>query len=137
MEEKKRARPPKHDKATPRKKSGKRGPWPEKKAEQTPATAQEAGEQGTAEEHYGEPLEQGMLAGMEDAAIDELEDAAKKYAGIRDRRMALTKQEVDAQDLVLTLMKRHEKEHYNRDGIEIKIIHESEKAKVTVKKEED
>src|SRR5689334_6127836 len=41
------------------------------------------------------PPQEQRLPGMEDAAIEELEDSAKRYAQIRDKRMALTEQEVD------------------------------------------
>jgi hypothetical protein len=75
------------------------------------------------------------LPGMEDAAIEELEDAAKRYAVVRDKRMALTDQEVDMKELLLTLMTRHGKKEYRHHGIEIKVVPEGAKVKVRI--EED
>jgi len=108
-------RPRKHD--LPRhapKRSGKRGPRPE-----------------TTEVELSQP----SLPGMEDAAIDELENVARDYVSVRDRRMALTEQEVDANALVLSMMKKHGKEVYRRDGIEIQIVAKDEKARVKIKEE--
>lgn len=93
----------------------------------------------------GEPLDfdekpgpkQKRLPAMEDAAIEELEDAAERYAGIRDKRMALTEQEVDCQELLLTLMKRNGKKHYKRDGIECTVVAKEEKVRVKIKKDEE
>jgi hypothetical protein len=105
------------------KRTGKRGPRPD-----TPEDAQPAGELIN---------EQGSLPGMEDAAIDDLENVARNYATVRDRRMALTEQEVHAKNLVLSKMKEHGKETYRRDGISIQIVHEAESVKVKVDKDEE
>lgn len=98
------------------------------------------GKRGVGPAPDGEPvvgeLIEPRLPGMEDSAIEELEDAAKRYVGVRDERMALTEREVDAKDLVLTLMKRHDKETYRRDGLEIKVVHTDESVKVRFKEEE-
>lgn len=102
------------------KKTGKRGPRPE-----TP----------DGEAVVGELIEP-RLPGMEDSAIEELEDAAKRYVTVRDERMALTEREVDSKDLVLTLMKRHDKQTYRRDGIEINIVHTEESVKVKFKEKD-
>jgi hypothetical protein len=106
------------------KKTGKRGPHPEEQ----PGT-----------EPQGELIvdEQQSLPGMEDAAIDDLENAARSYASVRDRRMALTKQEVDANALVLKMMKEYGKTTYRRDGIEIYVVTTEEKAKVRVSKDDE
>jgi hypothetical protein len=77
------------------------------------------------------------LPGMEDPEIEELEDAAREYANIRDDRMKLTTAEVDTKGTLLALMKKHKKETYNHDGIEVKITHEKESVKVRIKKEKD
>lgn len=105
------------------------------KKEPTPKKTGKRGVGPAPEEAVVGELIEPRLPGMEDAAIDELEDAAKRYVGIRDDRMAMTEKEVDAKDLVLTLMKRHEKETYRRDGLEIKIVHEEETVKVKFKEE--
>lgn len=77
------------------------------------------------------------LPGMEDPEIEELEDAAREYANIRDDRMKLTTAEVDTKGTLLVLMKKHKKETYNHDGVEVKITHEKENVKVRIKKEKD
>jgi hypothetical protein len=79
----------------------------------------------------------GRLPGMEDAEIEELEDAARDYADIRDKRMKLTTSEVETKSTLLAIMKRHKKETYNHDGIEVKITHEKESVKVRIKKNKD
>ena len=105
------------------KKTGKRGPHPED-------------EPGT--EPQGELIvdEQQSLPGMEDAAIDDLENAARSYASVRDRRMALTEQQVDAKNVVLAKMKEAGKTAYRRDGIEIRVVMSEETVKVRVTEEE-
>jgi len=105
------------------KKTGKRGPHPE----------DEAGSHG-----QGELIvdEQQFLPGMEDAAIEDLESAARSYVSVRDRRMALTKQEVDAKNVVLNKMREHGKQNYRRDGIEIRVVATEETVKVRVTDEE-
>ena len=77
---------------------------------------------------------QARLPEMEDPEIEELEGLAETYASIRDQRMALTPQEKKLKDDLHAAMKRHGKEKYLRDGIEIKIVHEQETVKVKVKK---
>jgi hypothetical protein len=87
------------------------------------------------------PLDQAgkqeSLPGMEDTEISDLEDAARNYASVRDRRMALTKQEVDLNGVLLQAMKRHKREHYHRDGVDIRLIVEKEKVRVRIKKDEE
>ena len=92
-------------------------------------------EQRNAKKKPPEPPQEQRLPGMEDASIEELEEAARRYAQIRDRRMALTEQEVDCKDLLLTLMKRHGKKEYRHRGIEIRVVAEQEKVKVKIEEE--
>lgn len=80
---------------------------------------------------------QGRLPEMDDPQIEELEAKAEEYVSIRDQRIALTPHEKRLKDDLLALMKANSKETYNRDGIEIRIIHESESVKVRVKKTDD
>lgn len=77
------------------------------------------------------------LPGMEDRQLDDLEQAATSYAGIRDQRMELNKEEIELKGTLLTLMKKHGKETYKHDGIEINIVHEEETVKVKVAKEKE
>lgn len=92
---------------------------------------------GPADEELLKPPKQERLPGMEDTAIEEIEDKARSYAHIRDNRMALLKQEVDLKELLLTLMKRHDKTTYKRDGIEITIFQKAEKVRVKLKDEDE
>jgi len=80
---------------------------------------------------------QNRLPGMEDAEIEELEDAAKDYASLRDDRMHLLSKEVEMKDNLLALMKKHGKLTYTHDGVEVRIVHENEKVKVKIKKEKE
>jgi hypothetical protein len=68
---------------------------------------------------------------VDDAIIEEIENAAHDYADVRDKRMALTTQEVEAKGVIIGAMKKHGKTHYKRNGIEISLT--VEKEKVTVK----
>ena len=79
---------------------------------------------------------QADLPGLEDRAIAELEAAAEEYAGIRDRRMALTEQEVECKEKLLALMHGHGKQTYIHGGIEIRVVAEKEKVRVRIHKDE-
>lgn len=75
------------------------------------------------------------LPGMEERRIPELHTAAENYAEVRDERMILTKKEVELKDELLGMMKKHGKESYKFDDVEIKVVHEKEKVKVKIHKE--
>jgi hypothetical protein len=77
------------------------------------------------------------LPGMQDPAIEELEDCAREYANTRDDRMLLLGKEVELKEDLLNLMKKHKKTVYLHDGVEIKIVHEKEAIKVKVKRDDD
>lgn len=74
------------------------------------------------------------LPGLEDRAIKPLEEAAEAYADIRDQRMELGRSETELKSKLLTLMKKHGKSTYHRNGITIDIVSEAETVKVRVKK---
>ena len=78
---------------------------------------------------------QARLPGVEDPEIEELESAAEEYAGIRDQRMALTPVEIRLKTDLLGLMKKYDKSSYVHDGFDIKVIVESEKVRVRIKKD--
>lgn len=80
---------------------------------------------------------QKKLPTMEDNRLEDLEDAALRYAEIRDERQALTRREVDAKDVLHTLMKRHEKTIYRVESMEIKIVAKDETVKVKLLKEKE
>jgi hypothetical protein len=79
---------------------------------------------------------QGRLPTMEDPAIEELEDSAENYADVRDQRMELTREESRLKEELLGLMKKHKKTSYVHGGFDIKVIVESEKLRVRIKKED-
>lgn len=79
----------------------------------------------------GRPRQQDLI---EDRAIKPLEDAAADYAELRDERMRLTEQESGLKAKLLSLMKKHGKSTYDRDGVHIEIVHDEETVKVRIKK---
>ena len=81
--------------------------------------------------------EQADLPGTEDSAIKPLEDAAKRYAKIRDERMELNDEEGKLKASLISLMHKHGKTTYSRHGIVITLIPEAENVKVKVKKPGD
>ncbi len=81
--------------------------------------------------------EQADLPGTEDSAIAPLEKAAKRYAGIRDERMELNREEAALKASLITLMHKHGKTTYSRHGIEIKLVPEAENVKVKIKGKDD
>jgi hypothetical protein len=69
-----------------------------------------------------------------DMRIEELHAAALDFAGKRDARIAAGRDEKNAKDLLLAMMKKHNKEVYSADGLTAKIVHEKENIKVEVNK---
>ena len=80
--------------------------------------------------------EQPDLPGV-DRKIDELQAKGLEYAGIRDERQALTAKEVKLKGELLELMKKYGLETYQHENIEMEIVHDKERVRVHVKKEED
>ena len=115
----------KHLPTKPPKRTGKRMPPPEDPDEQTIGSVM-----------AGEAPKQKRLPTMEDNKLDDLEAAAENYADIRDRRMALTEQEVDLKAGLLKIMKDRGKATYKRDGIECRIVAKDETVRVKIKKED-
>jgi len=79
---------------------------------------------------------QARLPQMEDPEIEELESSAEDYADIRDQRMELTKEETRLKGELLGLMEKHGRTSYVHEGYDIKVIVESKKLKVRIKKED-
>jgi hypothetical protein len=77
---------------------------------------------------------QPRFAGMEDAKIEALENAALDYAHVRDQRQQLTAQEVPLKQELIALMKKEGRETYRHENVEIKMIHEKESVKVRIRK---
>lgn len=69
-----------------------------------------------------------------DMRIEELHSAALGYVADRDARIAAGQEEKKSKDLLLALMKKHEKETYSADGVTVRIVHEKENLKVEVNK---
>jgi hypothetical protein len=73
---------------------------------------------------------QGDLPGMEDRAIAALEALAEQYVDIRDKRMRLNEREVELNEELLALMKKHGKTEYHHDEVHCWIKATDEKVKV-------
>lgn len=115
------------------KKTGKAGIGP---APEQPDAVQELGHLVKDEPADIKKPRQARLPQMEDPIIEELERAAKEYADVRDRRMALTTDEVGCKEELLSLMDKHGKSSYVHNGYDIKVVVESKKIKVRIKKDE-
>lgn len=79
---------------------------------------------------------QKTLPGMQDRRVVALENAALKYADVRDERMGWTKKEVEAKKRVQDLMHTQGRKHYSRANIEISLEPEDEKVIVRVRDRE-
>jgi len=77
------------------------------------------------------------LPGLDDRVIQPLEDIAASYADVRDRRMALNKEEAELKTAALALMHKHGKTVYSHDGIEIRLEPGEETVKVKIQKKAD
>ena len=77
------------------------------------------------------------LPGMDTRAIPELEEHAREYADLRDRRMALTKDEATLKQQTIALLKKHHKTTYRRDGIELTLLTGEDGLRVRVKRDDD
>ena len=77
---------------------------------------------------------QGYLPGTEPETIAEIEQAADSFRRLRDERMELTRDEVQAQENLLRVMKKHGRREYRyEDGSTrflVEIVESAEKVKV-------
>lgn len=62
--------------------------------------------------------------------VDEIDKAALAYIDVRDKRMALTKKEVELQVKLADAMHRHNLEVYEFDDLKVEIKKGGEKVKV-------
>jgi hypothetical protein len=76
---------------------------------------------------------QASLPTMENRALADIEAAAEEYAETRDNRQALLVHEVELKDDLKALMHQHRLTTYKRNGIEIKLVMETENIKVKIK----
>ena len=72
---------------------------------------------------------------MEKPVIKEIEDAAEHYVTIRDKRMALTEKECEAQAELLAAMKAHKLDSYRYDERIVSVV-KKDKARVKSVEEE-
>lgn len=77
------------------------------------------------------------LIGMEDSAIQPLEDVAEQYADIRDQRILLNKEESDLKATTIKLMRKLGKTIYRRNGVLIQIVDGDVSVKVKIAKPKD
>jgi hypothetical protein len=74
---------------------------------------------------------------MENRAIADLQAKALEYAAARDQRMELTTKETKLKEELMDLMKKHRKDSYQCEGIEISIVHGEDTVKVKVHKADE
>ena len=108
---------------------------------ETPVTtaqseAVEAGEAPPEKPKRKRPVQK-ELPGMESRRLEDVEDAAREYANLRDDRMNLTRREVDQKETLLTLMRKHGKEIYRVEEMEIKVVPTDVKLKVRILEEKE
>lgn len=80
----------------------------------------------------------GTLPGFEGEVIQPIIDAAKDYEKLRNKRMKILTEEVDANDRLVELMKEHKLKTYDGpDGMRIELAKPSGKVKAKVKRVSD
>lgn len=83
---------------------------------------------------------QTLIPGTEQKSIKEIDDAAEAYVEIRDKRMALTKKEVEAQATLVAAMAKHNLTAYRctstDDPLDVTLVSKT-RAKVRGPKDED
>ena len=77
------------------------------------------------------------LPGLEDTAIQALDDAALMYAELRDERLELGVREAAHKARALALMKKHGRTSYRHAGVEISVIAGADELRVKIKRAED
>ena len=82
----------------------------------------------------GRAPRQPNLPGTDDRAIRDIEKAAHSYADLRRRRQALHREELVLKDMLLKMMKTHNKTSYHRKGIAIAVVTETETVTVQVRR---
>lgn len=72
---------------------------------------------------------------IEGRGIKEIDAAAERVKELTDSRMAVLRNEVEAREQLLALMKKHGKETYNYNGYEVEVVPGKERVKVKSQKE--
>jgi hypothetical protein len=99
-----------------------------KEIEKVMATTKTAAKKGGAKRAAAQ-----RLKGMEDMGIPELDRLANDYADVRDRRIALSRQEGDMKKAILGAMHKHHREQYVYDGVTIRVVAGDEDVKVKIR----
>ena len=73
----------------------------------------------------------------EDLVIPEIQESAASLLDIRTRRIALTKEEDEAEKLVVKAMEKNDRDYYNHDGLEVTVSKGRSKAKVKYSGDEE
>lgn len=76
------------------------------------------------------------LPGLEHRSIKVLEELAAAFVDLKDRRKALKVEEDSLTAQIIATMRKHKKDYYKRDGIEILIELATEKVKVKLRRED-
>lgn len=74
---------------------------------------------------------------IEGRGIKEIDEAADILKKSRDKRIKMLRSEMDAAEVLLSLMKKQNRQTYIYDGYEVKVVSGKEKVKVRVQKDED
>lgn len=80
---------------------------------------------------------QSRLPGMEDTAIQEIEDAAQEYFELMKVRVAALTREVASGQVLMDIMKKHGKTTYHRGAMHVTTTETKEKVHVKFDKEEE
>jgi len=78
---------------------------------------------------------QGNLPGTTDRRIAPLERAARKYAELKEERLRLKREDVLQRAALLKLMKEHHKQVYERPGLSVEVVAETENVRVRLRAE--
>ncbi len=89
----------------------------------------------TADEEIPKRSKQRPLPGMERAVAKDVEEAADAFVNIRDRRLALSEKETEAQATLLAAMKAHRLQSYRYDE-NLVVVDSKEKVRVKNAKDE-
>lgn len=73
------------------------------------------------------------LSGIERESIKEIDDAAEAYVTVRDKRMKLTKEEVEKRDGLIEVMRRHRRKVYRDDNASPPLLVTLKDGKASVK----
>lgn len=79
-------------------------------------------------------VKQEDLPGIADRRIEDLHAKALEYVSVRDERMEMSKKESPLKDELLSLMKKHKRDKYICEGVEIYREFSEETIKVKVHK---